>query len=179
MAGELTTLPLRVTLGATRLMLRTAEEIAVRAATVAGRAVQTVASRGSNGPPPRDARPRPATHVAVTEADVSPYSREDHATRPAPAEPEPAAHVSEEAELVREFAEPGAEEGAGADVTVSEPWQGYGRMTAKQVIERLGDATPAELAAVRLYESGNRSRQTVLTAVDRELKTNSGRARPE
>jgi hypothetical protein len=48
-------------------------------------------------------------------------------------------------------------------------------MGARQVIDRLGDASPAELAAVQLYESSNRSRQTVLEAVERRLKAANGR----
>jgi hypothetical protein len=89
--------------------------------------------------------------------------------------PEPqSVHVSEEPELVREEAEPGAEEGAGPRVIVEEPWEGYARMNAREVIARLARATPAELAAVSLYESGNRSRQTVLAAVQRQLRTVNG-----
>jgi hypothetical protein len=47
-------------------------------------------------------------------------------------------------------------------------------MSARDVIARLADATPAELAAVSLYETGNRSRQTVLEAVQRQLRTANG-----
>jgi hypothetical protein len=85
-------------------------------------------------------------------------------------------HVSEEPELVREIAEPGAEDGAGAAITVAEPWNGYSRMSAKDVIARARAGNPAELAAVRLYESRHRSRQTVLAAVDRQLKLANGGA---
>jgi hypothetical protein len=91
----------------------------------------------------------------------------------APIAPEPV-HVSEEPELVREVAEPGAEDGAGAHVTVTPPWDGYAHMNAREVIARARQAGPAELAAVRLYESRNRSRQTVLAAVDRQLKLSAG-----
>ena len=77
--------------------------------------------------------------------------------------------------LVREEAEPGAEDGAGAQIRIAEPWDGYRQMSAKDVIARLADATPAELAAVQLYETSNRHRQTVLTAVGRALKTKTGR----
>jgi hypothetical protein len=86
-------------------------------------------------------------------------------------------HVSEEPELVREVAESGAEDGAGATITVAEPWNGYARMSAKDVIARARTGDPAELAAVRLYESRHRSRQTVLAAVDRQLKLAGGGAR--
>jgi hypothetical protein len=71
-------------------------------------------------------------------------------------------------------AEPGAEDGAGAHVTVTPPWDGYAHMNAREVIARARQAGPAELAAVRLYESRNRSRQTVLAAVDRQLKLSAG-----
>ena len=92
---------------------------------------------------------------------------------PAPVTEEPA-HVSEEPELVREEAEPGAEDGAGAQLTVAEPWNGYARLSARDVIARARQADAAELAAVRLYESRHRSRQTVLDAVDRQLKLGNG-----
>jgi hypothetical protein len=52
-------------------------------------------------------------------------------------------------------------------------------MTAKQVIERLTDATAAELAAVQLYESINRDRQTVRAAAERNLKSKTGRGSPD
>ncbi|MGO9904806.1 MAG: hypothetical protein ACLP4R_00520 [Solirubrobacteraceae bacterium] len=68
------------------------------------------------------------------------------------------------------------EDGAGAAITVAEPWNGYGRMSAKDVIARARAGNAAELAAVRLYESRHRSRQTVLAAVDRQLKLASGSA---
>jgi hypothetical protein len=47
-------------------------------------------------------------------------------------------------------------------------------MSAKDVIARARSANQAELAAVRLYESSHRSRQTVLAAVDRQLKLAGG-----
>lgn len=79
-------------------------------------------------------------------------------------------HVSEEPELVLESAERGAEEGAGASVTVLEPWEGFAGMNARTVISRLSQATAAELAAVQLYERAHRDRRTVLEAVERELQ---------
>jgi hypothetical protein len=129
--------------------------------------------------PPRDPRaqavetePTPPPPVSADEAAERIDRSPDEATAPFSA-PEPS-HVSEEATLVREEAEPGAEDGAGAAVTVREPWEGYARMSAREVIARLADATPAELAAVSLYETGNRSRQTVLEAVQRQLRTANG-----
>jgi hypothetical protein len=85
---------------------------------------------------------------------------------PAPPRPEP---VSEEPVLAAEFAEPGAEEGAGAEVYVDEPWEGYERMTADEVCSELAGATPEALAAVRLYEQLHRDRRSVLDFVERRL----------
>jgi hypothetical protein len=61
----------------------------------------------------------------------------------------------------------------------AEPWPGYDQLRASQVIARLASATPAELAAVQLYESGNRDRQTVRAAMQRSLKTKTGRGSPD
>jgi hypothetical protein len=92
----------------------------------------------------------------------------------APLETVPA-HVSEEPTLVEEFAEPGAEDGAGAQVNIAEPWDGYAHMNAKDVLARVADANAVELAAVQLYEVAHRNRETVVTAVERELRAKSGR----
>jgi hypothetical protein len=85
------------------------------------------------------------------------------------------AHVSEETTLVREESEPGAEDGAGAALRVAEPWSGYARMNARDILARLSGRDSAELAAVQLYESTHRKRQTVLQAVDRELRAAANR----
>ena len=125
---------------------------------------------------PRDeAEPRP---TSPPRRDTTPVHSVT-AVRPLNEEPEAPVvrepvHVSEEPELVREEAEPGAEDGAGAQLNVIEPWKGYARMSARDVIARARQATAAELAAVRLYEARHRSRQTVLAAVDRQLKLAGG-----
>jgi hypothetical protein len=88
----------------------------------------------------------------------------------------PGARLRKEAELVEAFAEPGAEEGAGAAVHVREPWEGYGQMNAHEVIGRMADAGPEELAAVELYERADRDPQTVLAAADRRLRREAAAA---
>ncbi len=110
-------------------------------------------------PPARPARPRP---VGPPPASLG------NGAGQGPAEP---AHVSEEPVVVREEAEPGAEDGAGASVSIREPWDGYAKLNARDVIDRLGGASAAELAAVQLYETAHRSRQTVLQATERQLKS--------
>jgi hypothetical protein len=221
MDGGIITLPLRVSLGSARVLLRTAGCAAKLGGRGAAAAVQTAARvsdtvtwgrrepsfepvsdferaadyepapEATEPPVVSDLREAPEHSVngdlseppraqAPPAADVAPPPVPDIPPPPAPeppAPPEPQ-HVSEEPELVQEVAEPGAEDGAGAAITVDEPWPGYARMTAKQVIERLADATPAELAAIQLYESLNRDRQTVRAAAERNLKLKTGRGSP-
>jgi hypothetical protein len=201
MAGKLITLPLRVWFHSARLLTRASVGAAERAVSLAGQTLGVTSSNGSsseNG----SARAEPGWREESIEQPVSPvdveHPHEEPERRTAPAQPrdtarrppvsavrppreEPEAsvvrepvHVSEEPVLVREEAEPGAEDGAGAAVTVIEPWNGYAQMNARDVIDRARQAGPAELAAVRLYESRHRSRQTVLAAVDRQLKLSGG-----
>lgn len=143
-------------------------------------------------PPARPRRPAPpprpddeggsAPHLAPAPETVP---AEDLATAEPTASPLPPeltgeeTHVSAEPELAMESAEPGAEDGAGASVTVLEPWEGYGRMAARQVIDRLAAATTEELAAVQLYEGTHRNRRSVLEAVHRQLRIAAAGTSPE
>lgn len=173
MTGTLINLPLRAGVSGMRLAFRVTEEIADRALTITVRVVETLRS-SDDSPAPSSAgisdegeeaavpsrqapRSEAASHMGAVQEPAAPE-------RPTPS------HVSEEPVLVEEVAEAGAEDGAGASVTVDEPWSGYTSMNANEVISRLKSATPAELAAVKLYESGKRRRATVLDAVDRQLR---------
>lgn len=171
-------LPVRVSLLPARLMTRVALRLAGRALDVISppRRPESVFFEPAEPvryepEPPRAEEPMPPEGTLPEEP--LPLRAEPPAPPAQPLVEEPV-HVSEQPELVREEAEPGAEEGAGAEVTVSEPWEGYGRMNAREVIARARSANVAELAAVRLYESSHRARQTVLAAVDRQLKTANG-----
>jgi hypothetical protein len=79
-------------------------------------------------------------------------------------------HVDEEPVLVAEVAEAGAEDGAGPELHVDPPWDGYERMTAADIRDRLAGATPVEVAAVELYESTHKARRTVLDSAERALR---------
>jgi hypothetical protein len=79
-------------------------------------------------------------------------------------------HVDEEVVLVAEVAEEGAEDGAGPELHVDEPWEGYDRMAAVEVCDRLTAATAELAAAVELYESTRRSRRSVLEAAGRAIR---------
>jgi hypothetical protein len=127
-------------------------------------------------------RPAPPTSTATTPAPQPRFVRQPPApqrkraaanggappVQEAPA-PEPV-HVSEEPTLVAESAERGAEEGAGAEVHVDEPWTGYRAMTAAEITKRLRTAPPAVAAAVSLYEAGGKGRSSVLEAAARRTR---------
>jgi hypothetical protein len=107
---------------------------------------------------------------APSEAPVAEAPRAPEPEPPLAAEPEPPVHLDVEPELVAEFSDPGAEEGAGAELHVNEPWDGYQQMSAADVRDRVAVAEAAELAVVQLYESSHRKRRTVLDAVERRSK---------
>jgi hypothetical protein len=77
--------------------------------------------------------------------------------------------VDEEAVLVAEFADDGAENGAGAQVHVEEPWPGYDGLRAREIVDRLVAEPESVLSLVVLYEQSGRRRSSVLDAARREL----------
>jgi hypothetical protein len=116
-------------------------------------------------------RPTPSAPAPTTPPPAPRFVRKEPARNGGtpPVAPEPV-HVSEEPVLVAEVAEQGAEEGAGAEVHVDEPWGGYRAMTAAQIRQRLRTATPAEAAAVSLYEAGGKGRTSVLEEAARRTR---------
>jgi hypothetical protein len=128
-----------------------------------------------------------ATETVWSPADSEPVAREPE---PPPVEPEPRVvepeppqvepeppepvHVSEEPVLVAEVAEAGAEDGAGAELSIEEPWEGYSTMSASEIRSRLRGADAATMAAVSLYEAAHKGRSTVLRAAADVSATPSG-----
>ncbi|HEV2875195.1 MAG TPA: hypothetical protein VGW14_08605, partial [Thermoleophilaceae bacterium] len=78
-------------------------------------------------------------------------------------------HVSEEPELVVEVAESGAEDGAGAEVAVDEPWPSYDEMNAPDIEDRLLTEGPETAAAVSLYEASHKGRTSIIEAASRTM----------
>jgi hypothetical protein len=131
------------------------------------------ASMAEPYPPPPPARSR--GNGAPDLVDVEPPAQSE--TGSAPADAPPAVpdslipdHVDEEVVLVAEVAEEGAEDGAGPELHIAEPWEGYDRMAAVEVCDRLTAATAELAAAVELYESARRGRRSVLEAAGRAIK---------
>jgi len=87
-------------------------------------------------------------------------------------EPPPAEeHVSEEATLVAEFADPGAEGGAGPNIEIAAPWDGYEKLRARDITDRLVTADVSTAAAVELYERAHKGRKLVIEAASQRLRT--------
>ena len=196
MVRDLITLPIRIGAGVTRLGLRVAGEAFTLGWKATERLVEGVVPR-PGGPPVSPDVAEASDSVRVDVRVAPPLSRvEEEPLEPAPAPSAPAeplppppeadtvgppapAHVSEEPQLVEEFADPGAEDGAGAAVHVEEPWDGYAQLTADQVVARMADASREELAAVALYEGAHRGRKSVLAAADRRLRQLTADARED
>ena len=70
-------------------------------------------------------------------------------------------HIDSEPTLAYE-AGPAAE--VGAEVHVDAPWDGYDRMRAADIVDRLRAADDATRAVVRLYEQHGKARSSVLAA---------------
>jgi hypothetical protein len=130
-------------------------------------------------PPPAPVADKPAEPAPTTAVATPPPPAPEPAPPAEPAvervaEPPPAAeptHVSEEPELVAEAAETGAEDGAGAEVAVDEPWPGYDEMNAADIEDRLVGEGPETAAAVRLYEASRKGRASILEAASRTMTT--------
>jgi len=140
---------------------------------IAGRAVSVVGLRGDGTAQPQYAPPPPPP-VPRSNGGAPPVAPEPEAVPAPAATPEPApeqapepVHVSEEPELIVEVADRGAEDGAGAEVHVDEPWEGYDRMTAADIKDRLRTQDKTVAAAVSLYEASRKGRSSVLEAAAR------------
>ena len=76
--------------------------------------------------------------------------------------------------LAAAIAEPGAENGAGPEIHIDEPWVGYGAMRADEIRERITTEDDAVVAMVELYERKHRERRSVLETAARELRRRAG-----
>jgi hypothetical protein len=125
----------------------------------AGRARAKAAA--SPAPAPIADKPTEAATVTAPQAEPAAEAPASIATEPT--------HVTEEPELVAEAAETGAEDGAGAEVAVDEPWPGYDDMNAPDIEDRLVTEGPETAAAVSLYEASRKGRASILEAASRNM----------
>ncbi len=196
MFPKVVSVPLRIGLRVTRVTLVLSAKLAVR---VAGEVVHvTHAASPASRPAPSapaaasrtsaPAEPAPATDPAAATdpsspppaAPEAPAASSNGATADAWLDSLPDTPITREAaeaktiddsdEVVAEFAETGAEDGAGAQIAFDEPWEGYDAANVEAVSARLASADAAELAVVELYEQTHKARKTVLDAAARRLK---------
>jgi outer membrane biosynthesis protein TonB len=182
MTRSLITLPIRLGVRATKLVLKpyvAATKLALELIQEAGGQTTTAEPVPQPGvvvtPPPAPPPRAPAPPVAEPPPPPPPPPPPEPEPEPEPEPVEPA-HVSEEPELVAEFAEPEAADGAGPEIEVQEPWDGYRRLKADEVVAAVADLSREELAVVELYEATHRKRRSVTSAVERRLKELSGPA---
>lgn len=88
---------------------------------------------------------------------------------PPPAPPASPDHVSDEPILVASTSDAGAE-GPSAEINVAEPWPGYRKMPARDVIKEIAEADITAVAVVGLFERQNRARTTVIDALERRAR---------
>jgi hypothetical protein len=55
----------------------------------------------------------------------------------------------------------------GGDLRVAEPWPGYAKLRAAEIVDRLSGADAATRAVVKLYETTHRNRRSVVEAATR------------
>lgn len=100
--------------------------------------------------------PAPAAPPAPPAADLS-------EPPPPTAVPEPTRGQAARIRAERRAAEQ-TEDGPGARIRVDEPWPGYSKMNAPEIVDRLRSADAAVKAVVALYERRHRKRKTVIEA---------------
>lgn len=164
---------LRATAGAIRLATWPAR-------TAAGQARDLLFGEESPGPetarPAADqAAPMPARRPgapsapppAPTAQTTAPPARPAPAPAPAPAAPGDVIEELTGLKTLDDAPELVETEGAGrpgAELHVDPPWDGYERMTAADIVDRLVVADAAERAVVRLYEQQHKRRKSILAA---------------
>jgi hypothetical protein len=162
------TLPLRVAALQLRLA-REAVDLALGMARELAPAPPSTATADDRPPPARTPTPGSA---AEAPARPRPRRTARKATAARPARRRRSGPTTGEAAAIR-AAQRESEAGAGGpgpELRLAEPWDGYDAMRLDEVLERLQDADPTQLAVVRLYESQHENRHAILlaTATDAE-----------
>jgi hypothetical protein len=171
------TLPLAAARGALTGVLE-AVAAALEDATPAPPAARP-ASPAPSPPAARPASPATAPPLLADDAPVTPLRPRPAPPPPPPPpadEPPPAAaevfgppeptrgEAARAREALREAEDTG--DSPGPEIRIDEPWPGYRKLRAPDIVDRLEAADEATKAMVRLFESGHRKRRTVLAATE-------------
>jgi hypothetical protein len=123
------------------------------------------ATTATDIPPAPEEPPRPRPRRAARKASAAKPARRRTA---GPTRGEAAAirEAQRESEGAAPVASAGPATGAGPEIHVEAPWEGYDEMPLDQVLARLEGADEAVVAAVRLYEGTHENRQAILLATE-------------
>jgi hypothetical protein len=153
--SSIITLPIRLPLEITYRAAKLGLEV-VR--TVAGVLERDEADRRAPWPVEEDAEAYVAEPAAVEEVEHVEALVDFDA--PSPEELAPT-HIDSETVVAYES---GPGDDVGAELHVDAPWEGYDRMRAADIVDRLQVADEATRAVVRLYETQGKARSSVLAA---------------
>jgi hypothetical protein len=123
------------------------------------------ATTATEVPPAPDEAPRPRPRRAARKATAKKPARA-RTTGPTRGQAGAIREAQRETEATAPAASAGPAAGAGPEIHVDPPWEGYDDMALDEVLARLEGADPALVAAVRLYEGRNESRQAILLATE-------------
>jgi hypothetical protein len=123
------------------------------------------ATTATDVPPAPDAAPRPRPRRAARKATAAKPAR---ARRTGPTRGQAAAirEAQRETEGTAPAGTAGPAAGAGPEIRIDAPWEGYDAMALDEVLARLEGADEATVAAVRLYEGQHENRQAILLATE-------------
>jgi hypothetical protein len=113
--------------------------------------------------PPPAATPRPAARRRPVTVDEPPPPPPAPPTPPEAVPPEPTPGQAAREREARREAE-ATPDSPGPEIHIDEPWPGYRKQPAGEIVARLNGADDATRAVVRLFESRHRKRKTVLSA---------------
>jgi hypothetical protein len=116
-------------------------------------------------PPAAEEAPRPRPRRAARKATAGKPARK-RTTGPTRGQAAAIREAQRETEAAAPVASAGPVAGAGPEIHVEAPWPGYDEMPLDQVLARLEGADDTLVAAVRLYEGRNESRQAILLATE-------------
>src|SRR5829696_7935764 len=120
---------------------------------------------GRRVPAPPPAAPRPAARRARARVQEPPQPPPAPPVTPEAVPPEPTPGEAARERASRREAET-TSDSPGPQIRIDEPWAGYRKQPAGEIVQRLNGSDEATKAVVRLYESSHRKRKSILAATE-------------
>jgi hypothetical protein len=125
----------------------------------------TPLQEGGRRVPAPPAAPGPAARPARARVEEPPPPPPAPPTPPEAVPPEPTPGEAARERASRREAET-TSDSPGPQIRIDEPWAGYRKQPAGEIVQRLNGSDEATKAVVRLYESGHRKRKSILAATE-------------